>query len=208
MRVARLSMDLLRPVPVAPIAVRCEVVREGRSIQVLAIDLFAADKLVARATALRIRAEDNADAVVGEPVALPGPEEAAPVDRARRLNAGFMTALDLRMAAGDWHDLGPAAVWCRFLAPIVAGEEASPVMRAAAIADTSSGLSATLPFDRFTFINADLTVSFARAPAGDWILAEARTWIGPDGAGLTRSRLADRQGYFGASTQSLVVQRR
>jgi acyl-coenzyme A thioesterase PaaI-like protein len=208
MRLARLTIDLMRPVPVAPLAVRTDVVREGRAIQVLAVDLFAGDKPVARATALRIRAADNADAATVEPFDLPPPERSSPVDRAKRLAGGFMTALDIRMAAGAWHVLGPAAAWYRFATPLFAGEEATATMCAAAVADTSSGVSAALPFEQWTFINADLTVSFARAPAGEWLLVDARTWIGPDGTGITRARLADRNGWFGASVQSLVVERR
>lgn len=206
MHVARLTIDLMRPVPVAPIAVHTELVREGRAIQVLAVELRAGDKAVARATALRVRAGESPH--VDEPFALPRPEASDPVDRANRLTTGFMTAMVIRMAAGAWHERGPGAAWYRFTSPLFDGEEASAVQRAAAVADTSSGLSATLPFEAWTFINADLTVSFARPPVGDWILSEARSWIGADGAGLCRARLADRAGWFGASAQSLVVERR
>jgi hypothetical protein len=206
MQLARLSIDLMRPVPVAPIAVRTDIVREGRAIQVLAIELLAGDKPVARATALRVRAGQSP--VVDEAFDLASPDTAPPVDRVNRLGSGFMTAVDIRMAAGAWHERGPGAAWYRFTTPLFAGEGASPTQRAAAVADTSSGLSATLPFEEWTFINADLTVSFARQPVGDWILSDARTWIGPDGVGLARARLADRQGWFGASVQSLVVERR
>ena len=48
-----------------------------------------------------------------------------------------------------------------------------------------------LDFREWTFLNADLTVNFSREPVGDWILLDAETWIGPDGAGLAMARLAD-----------------
>jgi hypothetical protein len=51
-------------------------------------------------------------------------------------------------------------------------------------------------------------VSMAREPVGEWILLDAESWIGPDGAGLAMARLADTQGYFGRTVQSLVVERR
>jgi hypothetical protein len=57
-------------------------------------------------------------------------------------------------------------------------------------------------------INADLTVSFARQAVGAWILLEAESRIGPDGAGLAMARLADQRGYFGHVIQSLVIEKR
>jgi acyl-coenzyme A thioesterase PaaI-like protein len=44
MQVARLTIDLLRPVPVAPLSIVTEVVREGRKIQTCAVRLMAPTK--------------------------------------------------------------------------------------------------------------------------------------------------------------------
>ena len=41
MCVTRMTIDLLRPVPIAPLEIRSEVVREGRKIQLCAIQLLA-----------------------------------------------------------------------------------------------------------------------------------------------------------------------
>ena len=51
-------------------------------------------------------------------------------------------------------------------------------------------------------------MNFSREPAGDWILLDAESWIGPDGAGLAMARLADERGYFGRAIQSLVIEKR
>jgi hypothetical protein len=81
-------------------------------------------------------------------------------------------------------------------------------MRAVVAADFCNGTSAVLDFRQWTFLNADLTVNMAREPAGEWILLDAESWIGADGAGLAMARLADRHGYFGRVVQSLVIERR
>ena len=39
MRVARVTVDLMRPVPVAPLTIESEVLREGRKIQLCAVRL-------------------------------------------------------------------------------------------------------------------------------------------------------------------------
>ena len=64
------------------------------------------------------------------------------------------------------------------------------------------------PNQATSFLNADLTVNFSREPDGDWILLDAESWIGPDGAGLAMARLADARGYFGRAIQSLVIEKR
>jgi hypothetical protein len=81
-------------------------------------------------------------------------------------------------------------------------------MRAVAAADFANGTSAVLDFRHWTFLNADLTVSMAREPTGEWILLDGESWIGPDGAGLATMRLADERGYFGRAVQGLVIEKR
>jgi hypothetical protein len=46
------------------------------------------------------------------------------------------------------------------------------------------------------------------ASVGAWILLDAESRIGPDGAGLAAARLADRRGYFRRAVQSLVIEKR
>ena len=103
---------------------------------------------------------------------------------------------------------GPGAIWYRADRPLVEGFAISQAMRAVVAADFCNGTSAVLDFRQWTFINADLTVSMARQPIGEWILVDAESWTGPDGAGLAMARLADVKGYFGRAIQSLVVEKR
>ncbi|PNA29600.1 thioesterase family protein, partial [Pseudomonas sp. MPR-AND1A] len=73
---------------------------------------------------------------------------------------------------GAFWEGGPAAIWFRLDRPMFEGEATSPAVRAAAAADFGNGISGILPFDAYTFLNADLTVNFARAPVGDWIVVD------------------------------------
>lgn len=61
-------------------------------------------------------------------------------------------------------------MWYRLDRSLIEGAATSQVMRAVVAADFSNGSSAVLPFEHWTFLNADLTVSLARPPVGDWIL--------------------------------------
>ena len=100
------------------------------------------------------------------------------------------------------------AIWFRFNRTFVAGHANSAAMRAVAVGDFSNGISSVLDFTKWTFINADLSVSLARNPEGDWILLNAQTWLGNDGGGMAAARLADARGYFGRVVQNLVVEKR
>src|SRR5881275_1884612 len=55
MQVARLTVELLRPVPLVPLALTARFARPGRKVQLVEAALRAADVEVARALALRIR---------------------------------------------------------------------------------------------------------------------------------------------------------
>lgn len=209
MRIARLTVDLMRPVPVAPLGIKTEVVREGRKIQLCAIDLYAEGVLVVRGTVLKLRRQNVSlpDDAPDEPVALPGPE-AGRIASGKITENPFMACLSMSVVKGGFNIPGPGAVWFRVERPIVEGRVTSPAMRAVVAADFCNGTSSVLDFKAWTFINGDLTVSLARDPIGDWILLDAETWLGPDGGGLASARLADRHGYFGRAAQSVLIEPR
>ena len=209
MRIARVTVDLMRPVPVAPLTIESEVVREGRKIQLCAVRLLAKGVVVVSATVLKIRVQADAlppEAVI-EQVMLPGPEQSR-VEDVDYSSSPFVTGMSLRAARGHFGRVGPGAIWYRVDRPIVEGTPVSQAMRTMAAADFCNGTSSVLDFRKWTFLNADLTANFSREPVGDWILVDAETWIGPDGAGLAMARLADAIGYFGRAVQSLVIEKR
>ncbi len=104
--------------------------------------------------------------------------------------------------------VGTAGVWMRLRCPVIPGEAPSPLVYAMAAADFGNGIAAALPFDKYLFINADLTVTFNRRPAGEWIGLDARTLLHPGGIAWAQSVLHDERGPFGLATQALVVQPR
>src|SRR5450756_2919033 len=57
MHIARVTVDLMRPVPVAPLTLHTEVLREGRKIQLCAVKLLAGDVVVVGATVLKTRTQ-------------------------------------------------------------------------------------------------------------------------------------------------------
>ena len=209
MRIARVTIDLMRPVPVAPLTLQTEILREGRKIQLCAVRLLAEDVVVVGATVLKIKTQALTlpPEVADVAIELPGPDQSQP-EPASFSSSPFVTGISLRAARGRFGVPGPGAIWYRVDRPLVEASPVSQAMRAVVAADFCNGTSAVLDFREWTFINADLTVSFARQPVGAWILLDAESWIGPDGAGLATARLADERGYFGRAVQSLVIEKR
>jgi acyl-coenzyme A thioesterase PaaI-like protein len=209
MQIARVTIDLMRPVPVAPLTLATEVLREGRKIQLCAVRLYADGVLTVGATVLKIKTQvlTLPSDVADPPLELPGPDQSR-VDPANFSNSPFVTGISLRAARGRFGVPGPGAIWYRVDRALVEGSAISQAMRAVVASDFCNGTSAALDFRLWTFLNADLTVSLAREPVGEWILVDAASWIGPDGAGLAIARLADSRGYFGRAIQSLVIEKR
>jgi hypothetical protein len=210
MQVVRITVDLLRPVPIAPLKIRAEVVREGRKIQLCAVTLLHEDVVVVRATVLKIRRVELElpPTAVEEKIALPGPEAGELADIPNENPNAFIRGLTLSVVQGQFRAPGPAAIWFRVERPLFAGQAPTPLQRAAMIADFCNGVSTVLEFRSWTFINGDLTISLARLPVGDWILLDAQSWLGDHGAGIAFAKLGDSRGYFGRAIQSLVIEPR
>jgi hypothetical protein len=115
--------------------------------------------------------------------------------------------MEMRWLNDPWRP-GPGRVWQRLRHPLLPGRELTALTRLAATADFCNGVSATLPFDRFLFINADLTVHLQRLPRGEWIGLDARTQLHEGGAALAEGVLHDECGPIGRAFQTLVVQQR
>jgi len=207
---ARLTVELLRPVPLAPLTVETRTVRPGRKVQWLEASLLADGTEVARASALRLRFDPELALPVldPEPLRVPPPSEGSPYTiEFPNTSVGFWQAMELRVAAGSFADVGEATIWFRLVVPVMAGEEPTPLQRVAAAADFGNGVSAALERGRYLFINPDLTIYLHRLPVGEWVALEARTHAEAAGVGLAESALHDERGRIGRSLQSLLVDR-
>jgi hypothetical protein len=209
MRIARLTIDLMRPVPLAPLTIDTQVVREGKKLQLLNVRLLHEGVEVVRASVLRLRRSDTPLPLEAEPPAinLPGPEAGTPPPSMSR-GCAFNERIEMRRVKGEFGRPGPAALWIKVGWEIIAGEPLLPLMRAAIAGDYCNGTSAWLDFRQWTFINADLQLSFARDPVGEWILLDAETYPGAEGGGVAFARLGDSQGWFGRAAQSVIFERR
>lgn len=214
MQVNRVTIEIFRVVPVVPLRIESEVLREGKRIQTVEARVYGPDGvLLSVATIQRLRKAAlplPADAAP-PPLELPGPDETeGEVGAAWGVGEEGKTmfhrqAMEVREIFGGFTEKGPGAVWMRLRKPIVAGRDPTPLQRAVATADFCNGVSRKLSIGEWVFMNPDLSVHLARYPEGEWIALSAESGYENLGRGIATGTLWDRDGWVGRSTQSLYL---
>lgn len=209
---ARLTANLVRPVPIDALQIEVQTVYVGRNAGHFSARLSAQGKEVGLFTALAQR-----ESPLALPAGLPGhplPQVAVPPDASRPAQfpfagkqVGYGDLVETRSASGTLFQ-GPCSIWFRLRQALVEGEVPSAYQRVAVAADSGNGISAILDYQRYSFVNSDLTINLLRQPVGEWICLQAQTWWGDQGTGLAESALYDTQGLIGRATQSLAVRER
>lgn len=201
----RISVDLLGPVPVGPLAVSSTVLRPGRSVALLQATLT--DE------------ESGRDVAVGRGWALPrsssGPGSLTPPTHGPgdgvlsalpgSWSRGYVDAVEWRWITGQVLEAGPATLWMRPLVPLLPDEPLSPLQRLMTCVDSASGASTALDPAAWTFMNTEITVHVLREPVGEWVLVDAETTLSPTAAGLATSSVYDELGLVARSAQALLV---
>ncbi|MCG7624707.1 thioesterase family protein [Epibacterium sp. Ofav1-8] len=207
-QLTRLTMDLLRPVPLAGIRVAAETTRHTRTLATTRVTVHdLSDALLVQATTMHLAERDIG--LVPTP-ALPAPrfEEAEPgpfaIGEGRHELANFARLLEARYPPGHGFGPGPKTMWLR-TPDLVQGEETSPVQGICALADCGNGISWNLPTSEMGFMNTDLTLQIHRMPEPGWHASEAVSHWQPNGIGMSQAVLYDTEGPVGMALQTLVL---
>lgn len=214
MRVARLTLDMLRRVPVRPLSITTEVLRTGKRIQAVRAELHDGDLLVASAVAMLVRTGAGIDMSPYRQPEVPLPPPPGSTDQPVAFNPrtdmpeGFPHVVEFDRVVGSFRGGSPSKTWVRLVVPFMRGEETTPLVRLMALSDFTSGLGAFLPYDQFVSINPDLTIHVLRYPTSERICVDAETWADADGIGQSRGRLFDEAGLCALSNASLFIESR
>lgn len=208
-RLARVTVDILQPVPVGRVSVRTRMVRPGRRVSLLEAVLEADGREVLHARGWRVAIPGGAVPAVTYGGSLPPiPAEQDPPAFRGAYSAGYMSAIEWRFLSGGFDDYRPSSAWTRPRIPLLPAEETSPVCRALLVADSGNGIGSVLDPVKFLFINVDLTVVLPRDPVGEWLLLESATTVSEQGTGLAETALSDTRGRCGRALQTLLVEPR
>lgn len=205
MRIARLTFDMHRPVPLGRLRVTTEVVREGKRLQLVLARILRDGVEVARATGLRLRVGEGPSQDTDPRIAALSPPPLPEASRPARLRdtglSGFLGALEIR-PVGE----ATSPAWFRVTLPVVDGHDVTPVVRLATVADFTANSANYLDQTRWSCINPDLSIHLVREPVGEWTAVVARSWYGADATGHSRADLFDEDGFVGTATATSLVE--
>jgi acyl-coenzyme A thioesterase PaaI-like protein len=205
LRLARVTYEFVRPVPLGPLTVRVEQVRPGRRVALL--DAFLSDPdgtEVTRARGLLLRpAELDATPVTPPPFA--GPEDGRLNDWDGHSPMFATHAMEIRFVEGRFREAGASTAWFRLRHPLVAGEPTLALDRVAAAGDFGNGIASVLSWEEHVFINPDLTLYLEREPVDEWVALQSEMRVVPGSVAVAESVLWDRRGRIGRAVQSLLV---
>lgn len=217
MHVGRLTLDILKPVPMEPVKVTSCFIRRGGKMAVVdtLLTVEGSDDPVACGRAVLLKATQGKEPVLdtSEPIpeakeTIPGelwiPEEMAP-----HLPPGLHFLIRFHPSANRERPI----FWVNGDADMLQDRAMTPFEQCATTADLTTVLAARMDLTRkgitkldvMGLMNTNTTIHFSRPPVGEWFgFTDSFIQIS-DGYGLAECVIYDEQGCIGKVTQNLVA---
>ncbi len=204
----RITVDFVRATTFGPLESCVEVARSSSRIALVLVDLVQSDRLVLKASGLFVArpAGENAGSNAWTPdsefvpptvaTVAPGPQPAL------LSSAGY---------PNDWSSDFSAhrndarkRMWAPAMISAVAGEEASPFVRASTLAEGTSFIAnwggAAVPY-----MNVDFTMNLLRIPEPGGLGLESSGQLAADGISVGSAALYDEKGIVGVSSVTCLA---
>jgi hypothetical protein len=204
LRLARISVDFLGPIPRREFGVEVSPIKPGRLTSLVEARMVVDGRAAVTARGWHIAAGPPPPAST-----MDGPPEFGGTAGEPMPGWGYGEAIEWRFTEGGFgKNSGAASVWTRVRLPLVDGEEITGTARALIVADSANGLSAALPMDDWLSIPPGMTTTLMRPAGGEWVHLGCRTELTDDGLGLSHGDLSDTAGHLGVVSQPLLVRAR
>jgi hypothetical protein len=204
LRLARITVDFLGPIPRREFRVEVSQVKPGRLTALNEARMVVDGRPAVTARAWHI-APGPQPPVVTEPQPVPPRPEREDLFGG---SWGYGRSIEWRCTLGSLDAFGETHVWTRVRMPLIDGVPITGQDRVLIVADSANGLSAELPWDKWLSIPPTMTTTLLREPAGEWVHMATRTILSDDGLGLAEASLADESGKIGQVAQPLLVRAR
>lgn len=210
-RLTRITVDLLRPIPMAGFTVEADIVKQGRSVSRTVATLLDTDgRECATAAGLHIKQQPLQDF----------PSHHCPIDSPDLAIAGGFPlrrmlhnektfagdGVNIRYPEGETPEPGPTTAWMKTV-PLLTTETPSPFQRMCPLADCGNAFGRNAEPWEVSFINPDLTIVLHRDPVGDWLGSQSVGYWEGDGIGFADAALFDASGMVGRAMQTLLLQK-
>jgi hypothetical protein len=210
LRIGRISVDILGPIPLREGVVEVSPIKPGRRVHLTEARMIVDGRVAVTARTWHIATGDRPP-TTGEEQTAPPPLPARPATQPFYPGLddwGYGRSIEWRFTRGGFDSLGAADVWARVRLPLVAGVPLTGQDRVLIAADSANGLSLSLPLEQWFSIPPTMTATLLRPPAGEWVHLACRTYLSDDGIGLAHADLSDPGGLIGEVAQPLLVQKR
>lgn len=191
----RLTVDLFRLPPMAPLQVETRLIREGNRIRVADGVVSSAGTEIARGRAVMLRRSAEPEGTVWSPPDwdVLDPEAVGP-------GGGSISAIwETRpIEGGDFGGTQQKRTWLRENRLLIAGEALTPFVRCAVAADYTNPF-ANSGDHGLQFVNADLTLYLHRLPVGEWLGFEVASHHSAEGVAVGEATMYDLTGPIGKS---------
>jgi hypothetical protein len=202
---SRLTFDILGTVSMDAFEVQVDVVRPGRTIELLEAIATSGGRPVVRGRAWRLHRTDTSAVAGGQPERLPPPDDLERFDLSSMWPGGYIASLEMRPINGS--EPGRTSAWIRTSVEPVADEPVGDLARFVTLLDTANGIAPRVPLGEWFYPNVDLSVHLYRQPSAEWVGLDTTVVFGSDGRGLTSSVVHDINGPVGRLEQMLTLRR-
>jgi len=203
LQIARLNFEILGMIRDHDMQITVDVVRPGKTIQLLEATLTIDDRVIIRCRIWRLAVADTTRVEGGAPAPLPAPHDLEQWSNEIGWGGGYIDSLEIRPLP-DWRP-GRGRTWMHTDVVLVAGEPVGELARYIALVDTANGSAPRESPAEWLFPNVELSIHLYRQPAGAWVGFDTTVVWGPSGLGLTSSVLHDLDGPVGMAQQTLTL---
>lgn len=198
---SRLGYDILGTVPLEDVTVTVEVLRPGRTIELVEAVLSHHGRPAVLLRAWLMQAGDTSALVGSGLTPIPAPEQIPAWDPTTVWPGGFIASAEVRRAQ---ERPGRARFWVRTGVPLL-DRPTSRTAAAVGLFDIANGMTVRADPHLVAFPNLDLTAHLFREPAPGWLGFDTTVSFGADGQGLTSTVLHDEHGPLGTLAQALTL---
>ena len=219
LQVSRITVDLFRQAPMDILKTESIVIRSGRRIKVVEVNVKAdipnrGMSVVARGNIVMLKKTTNPEGSIWsppswtsvapmdnqpEPVHTPCIDSEKPMPIWQTINADTTKSAIDKENKITYDSNSPKMAWIRETHQLIDGEIPSPLVRVAQVADVANPF-ANSGTHGLNYINADITLYLQRNPEGQWIGTETSYHGASNGVSVGTIALYDKFGRIGTST--------
>ncbi len=205
---ARLTTELFRMPPLAPLQVSIQPIRLGNRIRVIDGSVTSHGVEIARGRAVLLKKAPQPEGTVWSPpnwdVPPPGDIPAPQAPAGRENWVPMWETRPIRGAPFFGGGAEQKRAWLRETRQLVAGEDLSPFLRVALAADFTNPF-ANSGDHGLNFVNADITLYLHRLPVDEWVGFEVVSHQSDEGIAVAECALYDVSGAIGRSLVCAVA---